>query len=362
MHRLHNGMIQSNHFKTQITTKIMSKRMTREQLVARLNLVKRLMARANLHVLTKILVTDYSDKELCAQLSRFREAVHGENACGSRAAYEDRLVAALMKDCSGYRGMGYDHGVRFMSVEEELEELTDAGLRAELRRRGFKSIPRTKDGKYEALYELLETEHEADLEDSIDAIMTAELVKRGLPTTKKEISAWVQRNRVRVAESLKSVVMKSVVTGQLANPQKEESHPKKSKSGRKKRRRSNDDYDDETSTPQKKRRRNESSVLFLSSPSAVDDGRTDKGQRGRSSSETNSKSPEDVMKTDPLAFSSLLEKPNWRRITLRQMELELLLPHFDQEELSIDPSSSSEDYASSREDSKTSLISSCAVQ
>ena len=308
--------------------------MSREQLVARLNLVKRLMARANLHVLSNILVTDYSHDELCAHLSRIREAVRGENACRSRAGYEDRLVAALMKECSGYRGMGYDHGVRFMSVEEELEELTDAGLRAELRRRGFKSIPRTKNGKYEALYELLETEHEADLEDSIDAVMTAELEKRGLPTTKKEISAWVQRNRVRVAESLKTAAMKSSREGGVSKSSKNKYTARRTNSGRKKRRRSDDVDGNENATPSKKRRRMESNVI--SSPSADDDGKSEKKQDGRSSSQKDNESPEELMKADPLAIPSLLEKPNWRRITLRQMELELLLPHFDQEKIDID--------------------------
>ena len=299
------------------------KRLAREQLVSRLALVKRLMVRVNLHVLRGILVTDYTNEELRKHLIHFREAMHGPHASRTRAEHEDRLAAILLKECEGRRGLGYDHGMRFMSVEEELEEKTDAELRNELYRRGFKTIPRKKQDKYDTLCELLESEHEADLEDSIDVVMSAELIKRGLPTTKKEISAWVQRNRARVAESLKAATLRSTARSSVSSGGDADLQHKQS--GRKRRRVSDDKIaaadDDDCVTPRKKRRR----VAVVSSPS------TEEQHEGNT--ELSFLEAENLLSADPLATAILVEKPNWTKVTLRQMELELLLPHFDNEEL-----------------------------
>lgn len=314
--------------------------MAREQLVARLALVKRLMVRVNLHVLRRILVTDFTNEQLRAQLIQFREAVHGPHASRTRAEYEDRLAAILLKECEGRRGLGYDHGMRFMSVEEELEEKTDSELREELQRRGFKAIPRKKQDKYDALCELLEGEHEADLEDSIDEVMCAELERRGLPTTKKAISAWVQRNRARVMKAVKAATLKAAASVErAASPVQAVQRGggdgrggrggQQKRSGRK-RRRGNDDgaaaAEESNATPRKKRRR----VAVVSSPSAEDQGNSSHRRDGGSSASSDS---EDVLAADPLAIPTLVEKPNWKKITLRQMELELLVPHFDNETL-----------------------------
>ena len=313
--------------------------MAREQLVARLALVKRLMVRVNLHVLRRILVTDFTNDQLRAQLIQFREAVHGPHASRTRAEYEDRLAAILLKECEGRRGLGYDHGMRFMSVEEELEEKTDSELRDELQRRGFKAVPRKKQDKYDALCELLEGEHEADLEDSIDEVMCAELEKRGLPTTKKAISAWVQRNRARVMAAVKAGTLKAASVERTASPVPARQRGggdggggrggQQKRSGRKRRRGNDDDAaaaEESNATPRKKRRR----VAVVSSPSAEDQGNSSNRRDGGSSASSRS---EDVLDADPLATATLVEKPNWKKITLRQMELELLVPHFDNETL-----------------------------
>ena len=309
--------------------------MAREQLVARLALVKRLMIRVNLHVLRGILVTDFTNDQLRSQLIQFREAVHGPHASRTRAEYEDRLAAILLKECEGRRGLGYDHGMRFMSVDEELDEKTDAELRDELRQRGFKAIPRKKQDKYDVLCDLLEGEHEAELEDSIDEVMRSELEKRGLPTTKKGISAWVQRNRARVAQAVKIATLKEAAETRTAVSESAAlRNGQKKSSGRKRRRESVGDEafvaEESNATPKKKRRR----IAVVSSPSAELQG---SGSAGRDGGSNATSSGERVLASDPLATAILVEKPNWKKITLRQMELELLVPHFDNETLVFAP-------------------------
>ena len=85
----------------------------------------------------------------------------------------------------------------------------------------------------------------------------------------------------------------------------------KTRSGRKRRR--GDRGGNLNETPKKKRRR----VAVVSSPSAEDQSST------RSKAKADG---EDVLSSDPLAISTLLERPDWKKVTLRQMELELLLP------------------------------------
>ena len=44
-----------------------------------------------------------------------------------REILEDRLAAALLKESDNFRvGQGYDHGLRFMTTTERLEEYTGA--------------------------------------------------------------------------------------------------------------------------------------------------------------------------------------------------------------------------------------------
>ena len=56
-----------------------------------------------------------------------------------------RLVSALLKDTGSKTGNGYDHGQRFMSVDEELEDMTHVDLQQALEFREVIDIPTTFD-------------------------------------------------------------------------------------------------------------------------------------------------------------------------------------------------------------------------
>ena len=308
----------------------------RDQLSARLALVRRITVRAQLHVLRGILVTDFSNDELQSQLRAFREAVHGKNACFTRAQYEDRLAAALLKESEGRYGNGYDHGQRFMSVDEEVDEMTDGELRDELKRRGVRPIPRKKLDKYEKLCELLEAEHEDELEHSIECVLVAELEKRFLPTNERGVTAWVKRNRDRIAAAAAAKNnkkrKKSEPTLEDAGEDGEEEEEEEAggeeeagqlrgqKRGRGKASRS---VEANRGTPRKKRQR----VAVVSSPSASADSSSGGGSgEGDNTSRT-------ILKEDPLNVPILVQRPNWKEVTIRQMMIEMLLPQFDNEPL-----------------------------
>ena len=63
--------------------------------------------------------------QLKRHLLKFKEAVIG---CSTRAECGDRVAAAMLKDFREGAVLLYDHGQRFMSVEEELEEMSSAEL------------------------------------------------------------------------------------------------------------------------------------------------------------------------------------------------------------------------------------------
>ena len=137
------------------------------------------------------MVTEYTNKQLQEQLLHYREAVHGVNACTTRAQFEDRLVAALLKDSDGRTGLGFDHGLRFMTVDEQLEEMDDAQLQYELEDRDVVDIPDVFEDRYKKLNELIQEENEDVLESAVEIVVENELRTRKLPYTKTAMIHWI---------------------------------------------------------------------------------------------------------------------------------------------------------------------------
>ena len=280
--------------------------MAREQLVARLNLVKRLMSRANLFVLGggnghETFVTQYTNNQLQEQLLHYREAIHGVNACSSRAQYEDRLVAALLKDSTGRSGNGFDHGLTFMTVEEQLEEMDDDHLCSELLKREVVDIPSSFDEKYQKLNELIREEHEELLESAVEMVVENELTCRNLPFTKSAMRQWIQNQIKTQSSNGKKNKSNANSSGQLSD---------NVASGRK-RRRNDSPSDSPSGRPLKKTRKND----VMSSPSADTGGGTDANE------------------------AAVIRFPlvkNWHSLTDKQLQLELLLVHFDNRKISLD--------------------------
>ena len=322
--------------------------MPREELVARLNLIKRLMSRANLYVLKNILVTENTNEQLQEQLLHYREAVHGTNACESRAQYEDRLVSALLKDTGGKTGNGYDHGQRFMSVDEELEDMTHVDLQQALEFREVIDIPTTYDGKYQKLILLMEEEHEELLEGAVEIVVENELKIRNLPFTKTAMVNWIQNKikqdkkivaDIKAAKSkakAKPKLSKSTKTSKVSSKASSKNDTKTSMSGRKRRRGESvdkevynsdlGDYVDvsesevQRGTPLKKKRR----IEVISSPSANPNATT-----------TQSNSNPIPVDTVEINFPKV---KSWKKLTSKQIQLELLLVHFDNQKISFDVS------------------------
>jgi hypothetical protein len=315
--------------------------MPRQQLVARLNLIKRVMPRANLYVLRGVLVTEYTNAQLQEQLLHYREAVHGTNACATRAQYEDRLVAALLKDSSGKTGNGYDHGQRFMSVEEELDDMDHEGLRAALVLREVVDIPRSFEAKYQKLTELMEEEHEELLESAVEVVVEDELRTRNLPFTKSDMVRWIQR-KIKQDKAAAIVTATAVVTSSAASTSnntnldsnsnsssaKSTSAPlqKVGMSGRKRRRGDDQEHDNveqpqRVATPARKRRR---VGVVVSSPSA---------ESGNQNVPTANAS--DRVVVTEIQFPDV---KSWKKLLSKQLQLELLLPHFDNRNISFDVS------------------------
>ena len=301
--------------------------MAREQLVARLNLVKRLMSRANLFVLGggnghETFVTQYTNNQLQEQLLHYREAIHGVNACSSRAQYEDRLVAALLKDSTGRSGNGFDHGLTFMTVDEQLEEMDDEHLCSELLKREVVDIPSSFDDKYQKLNELIREEHEELLESAVEMVVENELTCRNLPFTRSAMRQWIQnqiKTQISNGKKNKSTANSS---GQLSDGVA---------SGRKRRR--NDSPSDSPSDsrssssargrPLKKKRKND----VMSSPSA------DTGGGGGGTDESQSSGASDADEATVIRFPLV---KNWHSLTDKQLQMELLLVHFDNRKISLD--------------------------
>ena len=174
--------------------------MSRENLVARLNLVKRILPRAHLFRMRGVLITEYTNDRLQESLLHYREAVHGSNACTTRAQYEDRLVAALLKDTNGQKGNGYDHGQRFMSVEEEIEEMDISCLQEMLEDRGVLEISNDFELLQKRVTDLLEEEHEELLESAVQYVLENELKTRSFPFEKKTMIIWIQKKILEMEE------------------------------------------------------------------------------------------------------------------------------------------------------------------
>ena len=328
-----------------------SSSMSREQLVARLNLIKRLMSRANLYVLRGVLVTDYTNKQLQNQLLHYREAVHGVNACSTRAQYEDRLVAALLKDSTGKSGngqaLGFDHGLRFMTVDEQLkamemdDECDDERLLAELEHRGVEDIPETFEEQKSKLIEVIREEHEELLESAVEMVVENELRARKLPYTKTDMVNWIknkikgQKTGRRIGRNVKGK-NKRHSTKKSIDAVAEASTGKSRKRGRNDSRNSVDDNNNSAlslATPTKKRRK----VEVISSPSA-DLNRGNSGSGGNEVSTlrcgNHSRGTNVTQKSSrTIQFPSV---ENWGKLTDKQLQLELLLAHFDDREISFD--------------------------
>ena len=350
--------------------------MLRENLVARLNLVKRILPRAHLFRMRGVLITEYTNDRLQESLLHYREAVHGSNACTTRAQYEDRLVAALLKDTNGQKGNGYDHGQRFMSVEEEIEEMDISCLQEMLEDRGQLNISNKFEELQKRVKDLLEEEHEELLDSAVQVVLENELKTRSLPYEKKTMIIWIQKKVLEMEKEEKEEeeeeeerrrrrnLSSSGDRGGAKDLLVPSSPPPAAVVSVRKRRRS-DDAEEEgmeegkdvartqlspqrngasatnatngTPRPSKRRR-----VEVLSSPSA---DQQLNGVTIGSPSVSSSFSPD----ADSAAAAAVPVAPpplsqhfplvtNWKRLSVKQLQLEILLGCFDHQIISFDVS------------------------
>ena len=105
----------------------------------------------------------YSVEDLALQLTKKKEKV--EQVDARREILEDRLAAALLKESDNFRiGQGYDHGLRFMTTDERLEEYSYQELYTELKTKfNVEKIPRKKNERRHMLYMEVEKKCKAEL-------------------------------------------------------------------------------------------------------------------------------------------------------------------------------------------------------
>eukprot|EP00949_MAST-11_sp_MAST-11-sp1_P001824 g1824.t1 len=150
-------------------------RTSKEELQMRKEFCERIYGRSHLWYTQELDIRTFTVEQLLAELRSRSEALEDRK---SRAHYEDRLVAALIKEGPCLIGLGYDHGMRKISVHEELEELSDAELRQSLKERGVKSVPRKKKEKFDMLHDALESERKEAIEEAFDKVLVNELMSR----------------------------------------------------------------------------------------------------------------------------------------------------------------------------------------
>ena len=98
-----------------------------DELKNRVEFLKKLERQAHLRYAVGEDLTTYSVESLAMQLMEKKEKVQQVDA--RREILEDRLAAALLKESDNFRvGQGYDHGLRFMTTTERLEEHTPGAI------------------------------------------------------------------------------------------------------------------------------------------------------------------------------------------------------------------------------------------
>ena len=160
-----------------------------DELKLRVDFLKKLERQAHLQYATGENLTRLSVAELTQQLTdNHRELV----TTTRRETLQDRLAAALLKESNNFRvGCGYDHGLRFMTIEERLEDMSYKELSVELKELGCKKVPRKKVEREQLLAGMMESQCEAALQHHFDQVLVNELDIRDLPTDREGLVAYM---------------------------------------------------------------------------------------------------------------------------------------------------------------------------
>ena len=176
-----------------------------KELRNRVEFLKKLERQAHLRYAIGEDLTLYSIEELARQLLEKKEKVKRTDI--RREVLEDRLAAAMLKESDNFRiGQGYDHGLRFMTTDERLEEYSHKELYTELKTKyNIKKIPRKKNDRREMLYKEVEKACKAQLVDQFCNVLKSELIVRHLPNeSKKEMIEYMEDLRNQRNKALKA--------------------------------------------------------------------------------------------------------------------------------------------------------------
>ena len=162
-----------------------------DELKNRVEFLKKLERQAHLRYAVGEDLTTYSVESLAMQLMEKKEKVQQVDA--RREILEDRLAAALLKESDNFRvGQGYDHGLRFMTTTERLEEYTHQELYKELKTKfNKKKVPRKKEERRAMLTEEVEKQCKSQLVQHFKDVLISELQVRNLPTETSEMIAYM---------------------------------------------------------------------------------------------------------------------------------------------------------------------------
>ena len=160
------------------------------ELRLRVDFLKKLERQAHLHYATGENLSRMTLAELTQRLTEnHRELV----TTTSRETLQDRLAAALLKESNNFRvGCGYDHGLRFMTIEERLEDLSYKELATELKKLGCKRVPRKKVERESLLAGMMESQCHDQLQYHFEEVLMNELEARDLPTDREGLSAYLK--------------------------------------------------------------------------------------------------------------------------------------------------------------------------
>ena len=162
-----------------------------DELKNRVEFLKKLERQAHLRYAVGEDLTTYSVESLAMQLLDKKEKVQQVDA--RREILEDRLAAALLKESDNFRvGQGYDHGLRFMTTTERLEEYTHQELYKELKTKfNKKKVPRKKEERRAMLTEEVEKQCKSQLVQHFKDVLVSELRVRNLPSERNEMITYM---------------------------------------------------------------------------------------------------------------------------------------------------------------------------
>ena len=154
-----------------------------ENLKLRVNFLNKIQKLSHLLDATGENLSSLSIAELARQLKEnHRELV----LTSRRETLQDRLASAMLKESNNFRvGCGYDHGLRFMTSDERIGDLSHRELATELKRLGCSRVPRKKVERQELLTDLYEDRSARALQGHFKTVLKNELAVRGMPSDRE---------------------------------------------------------------------------------------------------------------------------------------------------------------------------------